>query len=204
MRYNRTGPAGRMKRGLLNLATAVSLVLGAAALLLFVLSPFVPFTRTFMRSWPLLNEVPKGRVQYELRSEPGGLTLLGVSYFETRGFSFLVWGPPVKPQRFTPDTGSTYDFGVVTVTRGMGTLNYGIGLTGVQVLPGVPYCRIELRYFALALLALAFPLTRLAVRRVRLLVREGRREDGLCPACGYDLRATPGRCPECGNAVAAK
>jgi hypothetical protein len=34
-------------------------------------------------------------------------------------------------------------------------------------------------------------------RRRRRRRREGA---GLCPGCGYDLRASAGRCPECGNA----
>ena len=56
--------------------------------------------------------------------------------------------------------------------------------------------------FDLAFVPLWFPLAIGLWPVVALLVRRRHPGPGHCLACGYDLRATPGRCPECGRASA--
>ena len=65
-----------------------------------------------------------------------------------------------------------------------------------------PYFQLlTIRYWLLALLLALSPAiwTFNFIRHFRQNRRRNRA--GYCPACGYDLRATPRRCPECGLAV---
>jgi hypothetical protein len=76
---------------------------------------------------------------------------------------------------------------VVVVMRGLDAWilwsGYGVGLPSVLIPP----------------LVVIWVARRIDARR-----RRGRIARGLCPACSYDVRATPGRCPECGEALPAR
>ena len=56
-----------------------------------------------------------------------------------------------------------------------------------------------IRYSNVALLALATPAASVAAFVTGRLRRRKRHAGGLCLACGYDLRASRDRCPECGG-----
>ena len=74
-----------------------------------------------------------------------------------------------------------------TQTSALGATPRTLSPSGIVVAP----------YWFLTFVAGVLPAWQLA----RVAAR-GRRRADVCAFCGYDLRATPGRCPECGTAAA--
>jgi hypothetical protein len=89
-----------------------------------------------------------------------------------------------------PANESGYTGGLLGFGRTGNTSNYGHGATEYYQVYWLPH-------YALALSTL------LASAALFLIpaVRSRRIARFLCPACSYDLRATPDRCPECGHPV---
>jgi hypothetical protein len=185
-------PGREMKRRLLNLLTVLSLLLCVAVCVLWAGS--------------------YGRRTYPLLDLPGATTLYrcGALSIDGRlGLSIDRWSwtrpAPEAPIELSwvepsPEPWRSWLF----ARRPLGD---GVQVAGVDVFfnrmattqPGnngsYVYGGVGAPHAYLVVLFLALPTLRL-----RALVRRRRRgHHGRCIACGYDLRATPGRCPECGG-----
>jgi len=82
-----------------------------------------------------------------------------------------------------------------------GVLGFSVAASQAGVVGGMPNSQLSYatipHWAAVALCGLAGPWMLLSPRARRAR----RREKGLCEQCGYDLRASRDRCPECGAAI---
>jgi hypothetical protein len=101
------------------------------------------------------------------------------------GAAIVAWPPMTWEELATPSAGGArvvtfLDFAWVTD-------RYGATLVRTLVVP----------YWLPTLACALLPVLR-ARRTWKARAKARRERAGLCPSCGYDLRATPGRCSECG------
>ena len=64
---------------------------------------------------------------------------------------------------------------------------------------GVPYTLVAIPFWMISLMFLGFPAVWMALSTALSVRGRRRRLRDCCIACGYDLRATPDKCPECGT-----
>ena len=87
--------------------------------------------------------------------------------------------------------------GVSVVLPEHAFLGFAGGTTPDSIAGGGVLYRLDLPYWFIAALTGVLPEIRLCKRRRPF-------GPGYCARCGYDLRATPDRCPECGTVPAKK
>ena len=181
-----------IRRSLFNLAAAASLVLCVAAALMWARSR----SRSEGLYYGFRLDQNLSRTQHDLMSAGGSVHYVrsstrlapGVGRAENMKTGFGAWSrpdeSPTPPSRIRKR--SRLGFALVRTSRS--SPPHGPpALTFSQMHVLVPH------WFLVALMAIIPPWWLYVKARAR-----HRRRRGRCLGCGYDLRATPGRCPECG------
>jgi hypothetical protein len=167
----------RLLRILLNAATVLSLVL------------CVVTVAAWVRSYQARDAVWWSRENQRL--------LLGISTY--RGGSTAAVVTPVGRERLSPGVGweqsAPARYGDTLSSKGTFFNHFGFALDYYQG-SAVAMRLLACPYWFIMLLTAILPGARLAGWRRR--ARRLRMRPGLCRHCGYDCRATPDRCPECG------
>jgi hypothetical protein len=183
---------------LVNLLTLLSAALAAAVVTLWVRSQLAQDSLV----WERVAEEGNYRVadRYVLHTYRGGLEVSGIVYGVARGSDGVADPPMPAPQPAEWSSGPprpSFHFprGPMTVCNRLGFL---LDRDDIRRDAAQNTFRSEWMvagpYWAPCAGAAIMPGALLLAR----LRRRTRTRAGLCPACGYDLRATTGRCPECG------
>lgn len=196
-----------MKRRLLNLLTALSLLLSAVAGALWAVGSHIAYVLEFGPAadrWRLtahqhhiaLDDIPRGMAE---AAKAGRVLGQWVEQNRQRLEPYEAKLADARLYAMSDPHSAAAEF--ARATRGVE------GLPPPPLIPTPPPPRdYAVPYWALIVAGTALPVGRLAWvglgwNRRR---RSRRRAAGLCTDCGYDLRATPGRCPECGTIAPAQ
>jgi hypothetical protein len=188
-----------MKRLLLNLLTALSLLLCVVTCVVGACSylAFAPFGQAWFTQWMYSPPEYNGGIVSDCSHR--GWLAEGGSLHVFREDRTARPAPGTSPNRkrsdgiINPVRLEPTRLGFAKVHR---AVTYGDPLRGSTRRVTDAKSQWSVPLWLPALLLAALPAWRL-VTRVR---RVKRRRQGSCPSCGYDLRATPDRCPECGYA----
>jgi hypothetical protein len=182
-------PRQHLPRLLLNATTALSALLSLATLALWlriyrtadqifdVRAPAGQLRGTdFVVTW-------RGRLIFQSGRLDAPIPAPAASKSHRLGYQAIPLQAVIDPTR-TPGVQTRAGFA-------WGHFPYGFGpnASGTMRLLAIPFYVLTLALATPALLRVATSLTR----------RHSQRRSGLCRSCGYDLRATPERCPECGT-----
>lgn len=177
----------RLRHWLFNFVATIALALFVAAIMLWVRSYSAGDLIRYIgaesvagsKSFFLLSTT--GRIQLSCYVDPGppGPFVVADDGRLPDGISFSHWDSRAKPFQM-PNHALLNRMGFDARAKEL-----PLGTDYVVVVP----------YYALAMAA--FGVGALAYLRRRLLLRS--QAVGRCSVCGYDLRATPDQCPECGT-----
>jgi hypothetical protein len=187
-----------MKRRLLNLLTALSLLLCVAVVVLWVRSYLVADLITWRSGEPV-----GAQGWYDASSAGGGLRLQ-CQWHAFEGTPAPA-GVRVEYQMQWPEGWWREDPAAVTGAAGSwwwGRRGFAFERTRQRRPASYGLVSVQRRLFVAAphwLPAIAAALA--PALWLARTVRKSRRSGNLCPTCAYDLRATPARCPECGAAA---
>jgi hypothetical protein len=179
-----------VRRRLLNLLTALSLLLCVAAVVLWLCSYVIP-TSAGLRTYEAGGNSPALAVTVRGIGVRRGTFAFGRI---RSGIGTNAAGPPVHASQWFEGSGSMTLYPAVRARPS----GFGFDLA-LHNTPGEQGWIVGMPCWFVCFVTAATTTWRFAAARTSH--RRSCRRNNVCVRCGYDLRATPARCPECGTAA---